>query len=78
MNEVVRGPKSLERIAGIPAIVVIPYIETPLDIAMRNRKKKLVLVLAVVSVIVIIAVTHFFVMSLDLIWATVMMKLGRF
>jgi len=77
MNEVVRGPKSLERIAGIPAIVVIPYIETPLDIAMRNRKKKLILILAVVTVIVIIAVTHFFVMSLDLIWATVMMKLGR-
>jgi len=77
MNEVVRGPKSLERIAGIPAIVVIPYIDTPLDIAIRNRRKKLILVLAVVTIIVIIAVTHFFVMSLDLIWATVMMKLGR-
>jgi len=77
LNEVIRGQKSLERVAGVPAIVVIPYIETPLDIAQRSRKMKLMMILAGVIFIALIAITHFFVMSLDLIWATVMMKLAR-
>jgi len=77
MNEVIRGRKSLERITGIPVIVVIPYIDTPIEIAQRNRKFKLMLILAGIMFVVLIAITHFFVMSLDLIWTTIMMKLGR-
>jgi len=77
MNEVIRGPKSLERIAGIQAIVVIPYIETPLEIAQRSRKVKLIMVFAGVLFVALIALTHFFFMSLDLVWAKIMLKLGR-
>ena len=77
MNEVIRGPKSLERLTGMQAIVVIPYIENPLDRALRSRRFKMVLIALVVIFIVIIAGIHFFVKPLEMIWAIIMMKVGR-
>jgi len=77
MNEVIRGPKSLERLTGMQAIVVIPYIETPLDRALRSRRFKVMIIVAVVMLISVIMITHFFVMPLEMIWAKIMLKLGR-
>lgn len=77
MNEVIRGPKSLERLTGMQAIVVIPYIETPSDIALRSRRFKLMIIGAVVMLIAVIIITHFFVMPLEMIWAKIMLKVGR-
>jgi len=77
MNEVIRGAKALERHTGMQAIVVIPYIETPLDRVLRSRRKKLIVIVLVVLFILAIAITHFFVMPLDVIWAKAMMKMGR-
>jgi capsular polysaccharide biosynthesis protein len=77
MNEVVRGPKALERITGMQPIVVIPYIETPLDRVLRSRRLKLILIISVFMFIAAIVLTHFFVMPLEIIWAKAMMKLGR-
>lgn len=77
MNEVVRGPKALERITGMQPIVVIPYIETPLDIVLRSRRLKLILIISVFMFIAAIVLIHFFVMPLEIIWAKAMMKLGR-
>ena len=77
MNEVIRGPKSLERITGIQPIVVIPYIETPQDIILRSRRFKLILIISGLVFIAAIVIIHFFVMPLEIIWAKAMMKLGR-
>jgi capsular polysaccharide biosynthesis protein len=77
MNEVVRGPKALERITGMQPIVVIPYIETPLDRVLRSRRLKLILIISVFMFIAAIVLTHFFVMPLEIIWAKAMIKLGR-
>jgi len=77
MNEVIRGAKALERHTGMQAIVVIPYIETPLDRVLRSRRKKLIVIVLVVLFILAIAITHFFVMPLDVIWEKAMMKMGR-
>ena len=77
MNEVIRGAKALERHTGMQAIVVIPYIETPLDRALRSRRKKLIIIISLILFIVAIAITHFFVMPLEMIWEKAMMKLGR-
>ncbi len=77
MNEVIRGPKSLERLTGIQPIVVIPYIETPMDIAQKSRRKKWTLIACVIFAISAVLVTHFFVMPLEIIWSKLMIKLSR-
>jgi len=77
MNEVIRGAKALERHTGMHPIVVIPYIETPLDRELRSRRKKLIIIISVILLIVSIAIIHFFVMPLEMVWAKAMLKLGR-
>lgn len=77
LNEVIRGAKALERVTGSLPLVVIPYIETPHDIARKNKRKKLIGLAALIMLIVLVTVTHFFVMPLPMIWATVIAKLGR-
>ncbi len=77
LHEAIRGAKALERITGKPPIVVIPYIETPLDRALRTRRLTLIWIISVLIMIAAILLTHFFVMPLEQIWATAMMKLGR-
>ncbi len=77
LNEVVRGAKSLERITGMQPIVVIPYIETPLDREKSNRRLKQAFILAGLAFIAGIVLIHFFVMPLEQVWATIMIKLAR-
>ncbi len=77
LNEVIRGAKALERVTGTLPLVVIPFIETPQDIARKNKRKKLTWLAALIMLVVLVAVTHFFVMPLPMIWATVVAKLGR-
>jgi len=77
MNDAIRGPKSLERLTGMQAIVVIPYIETPLDRALRSRRFKLMIIATIVMLIAVIIIIHFFVMPLEMIWTKIMLKLGR-
>jgi len=77
MNEVIRGAKALERHTGMHPIVVIPYIETPLDRALRSRRKKLMIIILAILFILAIVITHFFVIPLEIIWAKAMIKVGR-
>lgn len=77
LNEVIRGAKALERISGMPPIVVIPYIDTPQDIERRQKRKKLIWLGVLLLLVLMVLATHFFVMPLELIWATGMAKLGR-
>ena len=77
LHEVVRGAKSLERVTGMQPIVVIPYIETPQDIAQSKKRKKLILVVSLVLLVALIILTHIFVMPLNLAWAIAVAKLGR-
>jgi len=77
LNEVVRGPKMLERLTGLAPMVVIPYIETPADIRQRRRKYRLLGVTLVIAAVGITLLTHFFLMPLDRIWASAMAKISR-
>ncbi|MGY6276078.1 GumC family protein [Methylomonas sp. MgM2] len=77
LHEVIRGAKALERVTGTLPLVVIPFIETPQDIEHRKKRKKLIWLGALIMAVVSVAITHFFVMPLDLLWATAIAKLGR-
>jgi len=77
LNGAIRGPKALERVTGIQPIVVIPYIETPLEVMKQSRRFKWILVLSGVMFVVAIIIVHFFVKPLDMIWASAMLKLAK-
>ncbi|WP_431065837.1 GumC family protein [Methylotuvimicrobium sp.] len=77
LYEVIRGAKGLERVTGMPPIVVIPYIDTPQDIARRQKQKKLIWLLVLLVAVLMVLATHFFVMPLEMIWTIGLAKLGR-
>lgn len=77
MHETVRGAKALERVTGMPPIVAIPYIETLLDLQLQKRRRKLILRISIAALIALVVITHFAVMPLPRIWATLLLKLGR-
>ncbi len=77
LKDVIRGPKALERFSGIKPIVCIPYIETPQDIEQCKKKTRLIGYSVLVTLITVIALTHFLVMPLEIIWAKFLNKLAR-
>ncbi|MGR8929534.1 MAG: GumC family protein [Gammaproteobacteria bacterium] len=77
MHEAIRGAKSLERVTGMPPIVVIPYIETPQDRELHRSRLRLIWIGIGLMLIAAIALVHFFVMPLERIWTIALVKLGR-
>lgn len=77
LQDVIRGAKAFERATGFTPTVIIPYIETPSEIAAKKKRKKWVGLSAVLVVISVVVVTHFFVMPLPLIWASLVSKISR-
>ncbi|QSA97283.1 hypothetical protein [Methylococcus sp. EFPC2] len=77
LYERVRGPKALERIAGMAPLVVIPYIETPADIRKRKAQVQLTSIVIGGAIVAITLLTHFYVMPLEQIGAAVVVKIGR-
>ncbi|AEG02598.1 GumC family protein [Methylomonas methanica] len=77
MHETIRGTKALERVTGMPPIVVIPYIETPQDRLAQKQRLKLIWIISAATFLLLIALAHFFVMPLELVWSITLMKLGR-
>ncbi|OAI11990.1 hypothetical protein A1359_14265 [Methylomonas lenta] len=77
MHETIRGAKALERVTGMPPIVAIPYIQTPQDKLNQKKRQKLIWIISLVVFIALIVVTHFAVMPLEQIWATLLLKLGK-
>ena len=77
LREVIHGAKALERVTGLQPIIVIPHIETPQDRKSRSRRMRQIQIISVVLVIIVIVLTHFFIMPLERIWSTVIVKLGR-
>lgn len=77
MHETIRGAKALERVTGMPPIVAIPYIETPQDRLNHKKRQKLIWIISLVLFVALIVVTHFAVMPMEQIWATLLLKLRK-
>lgn len=77
LHESIRGAKALERVTGVPPLVVIPYIETPQDQRNQVRQRTVNMTVSGLTIVALIALTHFAVMPLEQIWVKLVMKLGR-
>ena len=72
----VRGPADIRQLLKVPALVWIPVIRTAED---RGRHKRFVRYSwggGVVGMILIVAAIHLFIRPLDIVWVTVLRRLG--
>ena len=75
MDQSVRRPEDLEKVAGYPVLAVIPYMETARDRAKKLWKKLVILGAAVAAVVIGLAALHFLYRPLDVLWVQVVRKL---
>jgi succinoglycan biosynthesis transport protein ExoP len=68
MDQSVREANELTRVSGHPVLAVIPYLETPADVARKRRKKWALAGSAVGLIIVGIIVLHYVYGPLDVLW----------
>jgi polysaccharide biosynthesis transport protein len=70
-DQSIRTAGALSSALGLPVLAVIPDIQTTEDTAKDVRFKRDAIIAAVVVVIAAIAIFHFFVMDLDVLWARI-------
>ena len=74
-DQSVRSAKVLARETALPVLGTIPEIVTRGD-RKRLRLKRIGLVIAVLAVLIgTVAVFHFFVMDLDVVWAKILRRI---
>lgn len=72
----VRGPGDIRRLLQVPALASIPVIVTAEDRARRKRMRKLSWGGGLAALIVSLAVVHVFVRPLDVLWLSLLRRLG--
>ncbi len=72
----VRGYNQITQSLGSAPLVVIPMIKTLDDLQRKRKIKKRIAVLLVLAAIAMIAVFHFYVMDLEVLWFKIMRKLS--
>lgn len=72
----VRSSDQLARETGLTVLVGIPDIVTGIDVARKKRKRYYQAAAAVGALVAMVALFHFFVMDLDILWAKIQRKLA--
>jgi polysaccharide biosynthesis transport protein len=72
----VYGVKSIEAITGIPALVLIPFYEVPIDESERKKLSYRVLAAGAIAMIIFVLLFNFFVKPLDVTYYYLLHKLG--
>lgn len=70
------GERSIEAITGIPALVLVPFYEIPVDEGTRKKSILRVMAAGIFTIIILIVLFHFFVKPLDVTWYILLRKLG--
>ena len=77
LDNSIRGHEALQKVAGIPPLIVIPYINNDEDLLSYHRQTKLLWLGGVLFIIVTTLFVHFFVMPFDAIWERLSSRLQR-
>jgi polysaccharide biosynthesis transport protein len=72
----VYGEKRIESIIGIPALVLVPFFEVPVDEYLRKKNNRLIVAGLFSALIVFVILFNFFVKPLDVTWYYLLHKLG--
>ena len=76
LDDSVRGEQGVLAIAGAPPLAIIPYMESEVEQQKRGRKKMMVIFLLAASALLILALLHFLVLPLDVLWYLLLRRLG--
>jgi len=68
----VRGYTQISKIVGKAPLVVIPVISTEYDKARKRLVRNLMIVLFIIIVFVALAIVHYFIMNLEVLWFKIM------
>jgi len=75
LDDSVRGSKTLAGLVEVPVLAVIPYVETDQEKRERHKRSLMTLALAAITLVVAIALIHFFVVPVDVLWFRALRKL---
>lgn len=64
----IRGKRDVEDLLSVAPLAVLPWMDTPRDMALRARWRKVSLIGAGTTALCAIALVHFFVRPLDVLW----------
>jgi uncharacterized protein involved in exopolysaccharide biosynthesis len=76
VDDSVQGRQDLARLATVPPLAVIPWIETEQDRIQAQRKLRLGLVAVATSVVMLLVLVHFLFRPLDVLWHIILRRLG--
>ncbi len=76
MNPSIYGSKGMLAATGAYPLVVIPYIENEEDLEEAKKMKLKISVAMIAAIIIVIALFHFFVMPLDVLWYVLNRKIS--
>lgn len=76
MDTSVYGPRGLTAVIGVPPIATIPFIANELDTSRDRRTIWLIIGGILAAIIVVLLLVHFLYRPLDILWFTLLRKLG--
>jgi polysaccharide chain length determinant protein (PEP-CTERM system associated) len=76
-DDTARTPEGLTRAVGFPVLASIPEIVTRLDVEWRRDRQKYIVLFVGIGAAAIVALFHFFVMDLELLWVKIARKLAE-
>lgn len=65
----IRSRHDIEALVAVPPLAVLPWIDTPAELATRSKLRRLSMASAAGSVVLAVALTHFLYRPLDVLWA---------
>lgn len=73
-DKTIRGTRDLVQLAGANAIVVIPYLTSPIEVARTRRRRILALMIVLLMLAAAALGIHFFYRPLDELWPLIVAK----
>jgi uncharacterized protein involved in exopolysaccharide biosynthesis len=72
----VRGVRDVRLLLRVPPLAAIPHIGTQAERRLRRRTKRLAWIGGIVGLMVLLAVVHFFIRPLDVVWLSLLHRFG--
>jgi uncharacterized protein involved in exopolysaccharide biosynthesis len=76
LDDTVKGPGELSGLLRVPTLAVIPLVEADADLERRKRRRILIAIGAFLGLCAAVALIHFFVMPIDVIWYSLQRRLA--
>ncbi len=68
------GARAIQQATTMPLLAVIPYIATSQDLQAQRRNKRLILGVILVSGLLMVALVHFLIVPMDILWLIIMRR----